>query len=360
VALKAGERMPDVTSATAAMATTAASMPRDLMRSRLVRYAELRPCTTAFIDTRTPGSDRKENFTIIGPGVAENPEQHVHIRIPHGFNIGAARQPPGCTNSQHSHATAEVFVVHRGRFRFKTGEHGTSGHVDLGPGDVISIPTQAFRGFDTLGDEPSFMFSVLGGDDPGRVLWAPQVFAAAREHGLVLLESGRLIDTTRGESVPPEDPAMPATCATDVARLRELDTAAIAACTVRRDALRRAPDAPFARLPGVTECPIIGAASAAEQIPAGPLNWRHGFHVRALRLERGAQVPAHRRREEEVLLVHRGALCFRWPDGEFQLGEGDTLTVPVGLAREYRQIGDAAAEVYVVRGGDEPAAPEPA
>jgi hypothetical protein len=83
------------------------------MEARLVRYRDLRPCTTAFIDTRTPGSERKENFTIIGPGVAENPDQHVHIDLPHGFNIGGARQPPGCVNSQHSHETAEVFVIHR-------------------------------------------------------------------------------------------------------------------------------------------------------------------------------------------------------------------------------------------------------
>ena len=64
------------------------------MQRRLVRYSDLRPCTTAFVDARTPGSERKENFTIIGPGVAENPDQHVHINIPHGFNVGGARQPP--------------------------------------------------------------------------------------------------------------------------------------------------------------------------------------------------------------------------------------------------------------------------
>ena len=58
------------------------------LEDRVVRYRDLEPCTNAFIDTRTPGSDTKENFTIIGPGVAENPEQHVHIKEPHGFNIG--------------------------------------------------------------------------------------------------------------------------------------------------------------------------------------------------------------------------------------------------------------------------------
>ena len=36
----------------------------------IVRYGELKPCKTAFIDAHTPGSDQKENFTIIGGGVS--------------------------------------------------------------------------------------------------------------------------------------------------------------------------------------------------------------------------------------------------------------------------------------------------
>ncbi len=137
--------------------------------SRLVRYPDLRPCTTAFIDTNTPGSEQKENFTIIGPGVAENPDQYVHINIPHGFNIGAARQPAGCINSQHSHETAEVFVVHTGRWKFSLGETATDGDIEVGPGDTISIPIHVFRGFTNVGDGPAFLFAVLGEDDPGQV-----------------------------------------------------------------------------------------------------------------------------------------------------------------------------------------------
>lgn len=327
------------------------------MEQRLVRYADLRPCTNAFIDSRTPGSDRKENFTIIGPGVAENPDQHVHIRIPHGFNIGAARQPPGCTNSQHSHETAEVFVVHRGGFRFKTGEHGTSGHVDLGPGDIISIPTQAFRGFDTLGTESSFMFSVLGGDDPGRVMWAPYVFDVARKYGLVLLADGRLIDSNLGQTVPPGARVMPATTTDDVARLRVFDSTGIASCTVRRSDLRAAVAGPFSRLEGINECPVVGAANPAENMPAGKLAWPHGFHVRALHIAPGAVIPAHARHEEEVLLIHAGHLQLAWDDGQLDLAAGDTLTVPKGLKRDYHNRGGAQAEVYVVRGGDYPSAP---
>ena len=54
---------------------------------------------------------QKDNFTIIGPGVSESPDQHVHISETPGFNIGAAGQPPKCINSLHSHTTAEVFFV---------------------------------------------------------------------------------------------------------------------------------------------------------------------------------------------------------------------------------------------------------
>ena len=43
------------------------------METRIVRYGDLRPCKTAFIDAHTPGSNRKENFTIIGGGCQRKP-----------------------------------------------------------------------------------------------------------------------------------------------------------------------------------------------------------------------------------------------------------------------------------------------
>ncbi len=80
------------------------------MEKYIVRYADLKPCKTAFIDAHTPGSDQKDNFTIIGSGVSESAEQFVHISETPGFNIGAAGQPPKCFNSLHYHNTAEVFL----------------------------------------------------------------------------------------------------------------------------------------------------------------------------------------------------------------------------------------------------------
>ena len=321
-----------------------------LFRS-LVRYADLRPCTTAFVDARTPGSDRKENFTIIGPGVAENPEQHVHITVPHGFNIGAARQPPRCVNSQHSHDTAEVFIVHTGRWRFTTGHDARDGSVEMGPGDTISIPIHTFRGFENIGEDLGFMFAVLGGDDPGRVTWAPQVFEMASRHGLVLLANGSLVDTTR-QALPADARRMRPTTAADVARFDRYTSAELERCVVRAAAL--ATTAAHEIAAGVREVPIIGAASPAEHLAAGALNWPHGFSVRALLLEPGALTPRCSRAEEEVLLMHSGALSIDWDDQTLALAAGDTLTVSIGLAHAIGNPGSERAVAYVVRRGDRP------
>ena len=50
------------------------------MEKRIVRYGDLQPCKTAFIDAHTPGSDQKENFTIIEV-------IHVDITIEFSFVI---------------------------------------------------------------------------------------------------------------------------------------------------------------------------------------------------------------------------------------------------------------------------------
>jgi len=338
------------------MAEAASSTERHdaLLAERLVRYADLRPCTTAFIDTRTPNSAQKENFTIIGPGVAENPDQHVHIDIPHGFNIGGARQPPGCVNSQHSHDTAEVFVVHSGTWAFLLGPNKEDGEVVLGPGDTISIPTHVFRGFENVGSDVGFLFAVLGGDDPGRVTWAPYVFDDAKNYGLVLLEDGSLIDTTKGETVPAGKRPMPATTRDDVAKLRRLTAAEMADCVVPHVSLAgSAQRGPLA----IGETVIIGAASDAEKLPAGRMSWSHGFALRHIAFQAGARTEPHVRREPEVIMMHKGRLTVALPDGETEIGPGDVFTVPIDMPRAFRNDSSGEAEAYFVRGGDQPGAP---
>ena len=299
------------------------------LEARVVRYGALRPCRNAFIDTRTPGSSEKENFTIIGPGVSENPDQHVHIGEPHGFNIGGARQPPNCTNSQHSHDTAEVFVVHTGRWRFDFGEHGEDAQVHAGPGDVVSFPTKAFRGFRNVGDDVGFLWSVLGGDDPGRVTWAPKVFELARDYGLVLLENGALVDTAAGQVVPEGVAPMPVTDRDTIARLRVMRP------DDEDEVLAKAPADP---VPGETL--VIGAG--------GTLPPADGFTLSRLVLAAGDVTTDTALEVPEVVFVQKGTVAVRTPGGEISLDRGDTMTVPRGLPRHYGS--ETGATLIVVRG----------
>jgi mannose-6-phosphate isomerase-like protein (cupin superfamily) len=338
-----------------AQAASASDSFTKLLAERLVRYEELRPCTTAFIDTRTPGSQEKENFTIIGPGVAESPDQHVHIDIPHGFNIGGARQPPGCVNSQHSHETAEVFIVHSGTWAFLLGPEKEDGEVILGPGDTISIPVHVFRGFKNVGKDIGFLFAVLGGDDPGHVTWAPYVFENAKEYGLILLEDGSLVDTTKGETIPEGKRPMRPTTDADVARFDRLTAGDMADCVVRHESLRPMPSAGLVE---IREFAIIGGASPAEKLPAGQMAWPHGFHVRYITVDEGAATKRHVRNEEEVILMHKGRLDVLLPDGEVELGPGDVLTIPIGMPRSFGNRHTQTVEAYFVRGGDAPRAAE--
>lgn len=311
------------------------------LETRIVRYAELAPCLDAFIDTRSPGSDKKENFTIIGPGVAENPNQFVHITEPHGFNIGGARQPPKCLNSQHSHETVEVFYVHTGQWRFMSGEHGEDGEVFMGPGDLIAIPTRMFRGFENVGSDAGFLWAVLGGDDPGHVLWAPYVFEMASSYGLVLLEDGTLVDTAKGETVPAGARVMPITSREQVDSLTRVDSHALERCVLRSGTVR--PSALFGAVDEVQERVLVGAQ---------PIDWPHGFTVTETTLEPGAALPAHSLAVPDVWFVQQGDVEVSMAGQSSNCAGGDTITIPTGSPRSLRNCGNTPAIVVQVRGGD--------
>lgn len=329
------------------------------MEKRLVRYADLKGLRNAFIDARTPGSDRKENFTIIGPGVSENKAQVVHIPEAHGFNFGAARQPFGCTNSQHSHLTAETFLVHTGKWRFVFGANKDEGYLDVEPGDVATVPTHMFRGFEKRDEGTGFLAVVLGHDDPGKVVWAPSVFKMAEDFGLKLLKGGKLIDTTLGEKVPEgaeleQPPTAEKLKELATPPMSELATYAIKAADIKGD-----PNSPLAG-EGVEEAGVIGDVDGQDGIKAGPIigHWKHDFTLRRLKLETGATIPAHSRSEQEVIFVQSGTLEFNWDGGSLILGAGDTLTVPVGLMHGFRNPASADAIAFIIRGAASPAAPQ--
>lgn len=329
------------------------------IQQRIVRFDNMEPCKTAFIDARTPGSDQKENFCLIGAGVAENPDQIVHIALPHGFDIGGARQPKGCKNSHHSHDTEEVFVIHKGDWEFTWGEKGEQGRVVLSAGDTISLPTKMFRGFENVGADDGMIFSVLGWKEDGsagHVVWAPYVYEAAAEYGLVLLEDGRLIDTAAGAVIPEDGVLAVASTPEELASYPVRSEDDLQACVLTAADLLQANAGGLGSLAGVQEIAVIGCDNPAEHIGAGKMNWPHRFSVRRLILDAKAHIPAHSRQEEEVLIVQAGELRVQIAGEDFVLRKGDLFTSPVGSERQFSNPADSQADIIVVRRGDQPAA----
>ena len=329
----------------------------DSLNSLILRHAEIVPCRTAFIDARTPGSDKKENFCLIGAGVAENPDQIVHINQPHGFDVGAARQPKGCKNSHHSHDTEEVFVVHRGEWKFTWGEDGTDGETILKSGDTISIPTQMFRGFENVGDDNGFLLSVLGhlpDGTPGSVTWAPYVFDKAKQFGLVLLKNGRLIDTHSGQEISADQELYTPVSGKELDAFGKL-TLEDMEKNIKRNTEYASRDAGgLTHEQGAYEYAVIGSESNTERMPKGKMSRPHNFQLRRLKLDCGAMIAKHSRQEPEVLFVHRGILTITSDKGAFTLGAGDLFTCPIGLSRGFSNASNEPVDVVIVRGGDNP------
>ncbi len=308
------------------------------MEARTVRYGDLQPCKTAFIDAHTPGSDQKENFTIIGGGVSESPDQYVHIGIPHGFNIGAAGQPPRCRNSLHDHNTAEVFFVLKGRWRFFWGRWGTAGEVVLEEGDIFNIPTGIFRGFENIGTDYGMIMAILGGDDAGGgVMWAPQVIEDAADHGLILGDNGKLYDTKKGETLTNGVKPMPLMSDEDLAKRPELLTRDVLPNHVARylDMMALADRDPVT---------VIGET--------GLLRDKPGFEISLMNHNSASDV-MHSHENPSVLMPMRGHWRVNWPNGAATLAPGDTMSVPENLPHNVVPSMTGEASLYhVVATGD--------
>ena len=168
------------------------------MIERIAKFNELTPSTLPFVEGRLEGHKERKNYSIVGPGVAEDSEQSVKISKAHGYNLGAVSANPKNGSGLHSHTTAEVFLIYSGKWRFYWGVDGKN-EIILGKGDIISMPTNMFRGFENAGDEEGLIFVVLGNDDPGIITWIPKVLINAKETGLALLDDNSLIDLKKNE-----------------------------------------------------------------------------------------------------------------------------------------------------------------
>lgn len=329
---------------------------QDIADARHIKRDDYVSCTVAFIDCKKPGSDAKENYAIIGPGVTSSDDQVINLPEAHGFNIGAAAMPHGITNNLHIHFTAEVFIVQAGEWTFRWGSNGEN-EVTGRKGDIISVPTWIFRGFTNAGPDDGWLFTILGGDNTGGVIFHPSIIREAADYGLYISSENRLIDTSRGDAVPPESGRIPPMPDADVAALRDVSRDEMMSRILAADAGDFQPGFVDQALPngGAKIAPVIGHGMTQNRNHAAPITNPHGFSLEWLWLEPGRALGPFCVDEKMVLMMHEGQLDLTYADGggaAVALNAWDTYSIPGGVFRTLTNTGDTPAKVLVVLSGD--------
>ena len=331
----------------------------DAARKRLVRRTDLVACKMAFIDCKIPGSELKENYSIIGPGVTESTDQFVNITEPHGFSLGVAAMPPGVTNNLHIHYTAEVFMVFKGEWKFRWGAEGKDGEIIGRAGDVVSIPTWVFRGFTNVGSDDGWIFTCLGRDDCGGLIWHPSILLSARQHGLYLTRDDLVVDTATGAPVPQDEDLVEPLSDAVIAKMDRYGV---------DDMLRRVVGAaervwsehPFldSVLTGhrAALAPVIGFGMTEDRKARSKIGNAHGFAVEWLRIEPGALVGPFKLEPKQILIVYEGSLEITINRGgqavAIAVDTQDTYSMAEGVWRTLKATSARAAVVAVITSGD--------
>ncbi|WP_404430431.1 cupin domain-containing protein [Microbacterium lacus] len=329
---------------------------------RTIRKTDWAPHNAAFIDCRTPGSDRKENYAFIGGGVSQNAGQVINLTEEHGFNTGAAGMPNGISNNLHLHFTAEVFVNLGGEFRLRWGIDGKQGEYVSTDGDIISIPTWIFRGFTNEGPDDGILWTALGRDVTGGIIWGPSVLKEAESYGLYLTADNQLIDTVAGD-VLPEDVAL----ITPIQQ-KYVDDLTTYSVEEMRGRVIQPGDRVYSRsallcasVPGgAAELSLaIGYGMSEDRRQVPRIHEPHSFNMAWVRAAAGEGLLRHRHDKNQVLLVKSG----RWavtlngdPESTIEIGPSDSFSVPAGAWRTFQclEVGDGGAgELLVVNSGDD-------
>ena len=142
---------------------------RDEMLSCVFRFGGMPASDRAFIDAVVPGHNRTL-MGALGRGTADE-NLKPQVEKAENYHIDYIKAEPGNGAALHSHDTEETFSCLTGRWRIAWGNDGED-HVDLALHDGICCPPGVMRSFQNISEGPALLLSILGGREPGHVVWA--------------------------------------------------------------------------------------------------------------------------------------------------------------------------------------------
>ena len=339
-------------------------MNLEQLQQRFIPFSSLQYTTEAFIDYAIDECSPKYNYALIGPGVSQNPKQPVSLREPHGFQLGGVSMPHGKTNPPHMHFTCEVFMCFRGDWRLMWGFNPDEKHTILSEGDVVSVPTWIYRAFRNVGVDDGFLFSGLGRDDTGGILWGPWTIEQARKAGVYLTEDYRMIDTRRGDVLSKDVRLLDPMTDPEIAALEEWTPERMLQRVVRFAELRWSEQALLdSVLPGhgAQMAPVVGLGMDQSRAVIPPVANAHGMSIEWLRIPAGGQVGLHRIRQKQALVLKKGKVRLEIQADDGRLSQElkghstawDSFAIPADHWHSLHNEGSEEALMLLLTSGDE-------
>jgi hypothetical protein len=301
---------------------------------------------------------------LIGSGVSQNPNQPVNIRDPHGFQLGGVSIPNGKFNTAHMHFTCEVFLCFKGNWLIQWGFNPSCETAEIAELDIISIPTWIYRGFKNIGVDDGFLFTALGGDKTGGVLWGPTTIEAAQKNGVYLTKNHQMVDTTRGETKPPKEELFEPMTTTEIDQLKKWSVAEMSSRIIRFSELEWSKSGLLdCSLPGcgAQVAAVVGLGMAEDINLHSKITNSHGVSIEWLRIPIGGQVSKHFLHEKQVIICKKSEIQIQLEasDGDYVTSlkgneDGwDTFSIPSKCWRVFKNIGAEEALLAVLISGDQ-------
>ena len=152
------------------------------MAQRVVTGDARRWSARALLCSVLPGMEA-ELAPVIGHGMTEDRAQAAPIGNAHGFSVEWLRMVPGQRVGRHMLAEKQVAIVFKGALDVVLNAPGDSVPVHVATGECFSAPGGTWRELAAAGDEPVEVALITAGDSRKRIIWSPEIMAAAMAAG---------------------------------------------------------------------------------------------------------------------------------------------------------------------------------